>query len=137
MQQHLFHSAILRTRHDAVSRVVPICRICPLPVSLRECPLLREHLLINHYVLRQCYGGLATADRQPLDGVFIEEGPGWDDGDKGNGSAGKANLEGQRDVLGEIADEEGNGLFEKLFLVHCVALRMHGRGRGRGAYPSK
>jgi hypothetical protein len=80
-------------------------------------PLLREHLLIDHYVLGQRCGRLATANRQPLDRVFLEEGPGWDDGDKGHGCAGKANLEGQRDILGEVADKKGNGLFGVLVLV--------------------
>ena len=58
-------------------------------------------------------GPVAAADRQPLDRVLVEEWPGRDDDEEGEGGAAQANPDGQLDVLQEVPYEECDCLRER------------------------
>ena len=53
---------------------------------------------------------IPTTNRQPLDGVLIEEGPRRNNDEEGKGCAGEANLECERNILCEESDDKGDGL---------------------------
>lgn len=53
---------------------------------------------------------LTTCGWQPLNWVLLEEWPRWDDNDEGESGAGKSDVEGELDVLGDEADKEGESL---------------------------
>lgn len=52
----------------------------------------------------------SSPNRKPSDRVLVIERPWWDDCDERKGGASEANIEGELDILQEVADEEGNGL---------------------------
>lgn len=62
---------------------------------------------------------LTTRCWQPLDGVLFEKWPRWDDDEEGESGAGKTDVEGELNVLGDEADEEGNSLlmFSQCFKI--------------------
>lgn len=60
--------------------------------------------------------GSSSTDRKPSEGVFVVERPWWDDCDKRKGGASEADVDGELDILQEVANEEGDGLVG----VSCV-----------------
>jgi hypothetical protein len=80
-------------------------RDAPGPIS-SMCPIL-AHLLpihIDAVPLRR------VACREPAFRVLVVERPRWDDDEESERGAGETNVERQPDVLGEVADEEGDDL---------------------------
>jgi hypothetical protein len=67
-----------------------------------------NRLLVDNDRLR--YAAAASTNREPLDGVLVEEGPRRDDGNEGEGGATEGNVDRELDVLQDIADDKGDGL---------------------------
>lgn len=77
MQQHLFHSAILRTRHDAVYRAKSIRRLYARCLS----PCVNAHYCVNIFSSTTMFWGNAAAAWPPpignhLTGCFWKKGQG-------------------------------------------------------------
>jgi hypothetical protein len=77
------------------------------PVSISSMCSILAHLLPIHVdavALRR------VACREPAFWVLVVEGPRRNDDEEGERGAGETNVERQPDVLGEVADQEGDDL---------------------------
>jgi hypothetical protein len=73
-------------------------------------PISFERFVVDDQVCRRCN----SSYRQPFHGVSVVEGPGRNNEDEDGGGANQADVNGELDVLKEVADNEGNGLGTEL-----------------------
>lgn len=66
----------------------------------------------------------STTDRKPPDRVLVVERPWRNDGDERKGGTSEADVDGKLDILQEVADEEGDGLFGVLAAWARIAKTM-------------
>ena len=95
-----------------------------------------DRLFVNDNRLRYAdVSRLASADRKPLDGVLVVERPWRDGGDEGDGGAAECNVNGELDVLQDIANNKGDDLYTVCsisILINAAKWPEGGGGRGKG-----
>ena len=67
-------------------------------------------LLIYDQILRD-RNSCSSPDRKPFEGILVVERPWGNYGDEGKGGSSESDVDGELDILQEVADQEGDGLF--------------------------